>query len=148
VSQNMHKRRNSVRYPRFTGLRAASEASARAKRANRKGDSRHEVLLRREIWRLGLRFRKHIAELPGVPDIVFRRARVVVFCDGDFWHGRNWRKLQAELRRRHNAPYWIAKIAQNRKRDRQQTALLTKCGWLVLRFWESDILKSPNSVAA
>src|SRR5262245_56757014 len=105
------------RSPSYVGLRPASEAASRAKRANRKKDTAHELLLHRELWRLGLRYRMHVAGLPGSPDLVFRRARVVVFCDGDFWHGRHWKKLRADLQRRHNAAYWIAKIARNRERD-------------------------------
>src|SRR5439155_25146815 len=76
----------SSRAPSFAGLRPASEAASRAKRANKNYGTRHEILLGRELWRMGLRYRKNMARLPGKPDIVFSRARVVVFCDGDFWH--------------------------------------------------------------
>jgi DNA mismatch endonuclease, patch repair protein len=135
------------RNPSYKGLTPASEAASRVKRANRKKDTAHEVLLRRALWRLGLRYRKHVSRLPGNPDLVFRQARVVVFCDGDFWHGRNWKQLQAQLRRRHNADYWLAKIARNRERDRENTIVLEEQGWVVLRFWESDIKKDPDSIA-
>src|SRR6476660_6112432 len=101
--------------PSFLGLSPASEAASRAKRANRKKDTSHEVLLRRELWRLGLRYRKHVAGLAGNPDLVFVRPRVVVFCDGDFWHGRDWDRLKEQLARRHNAAYWLAKIGRNRE---------------------------------
>ena len=74
---------------------------------------RCQVLLRSELWRLGLRYRKHAGNLPGKPDIVFARAKVVVFCDGDFWHGRDWPRLKARLKKRHKAAYWVAKIARN-----------------------------------
>ncbi|HTU18668.1 MAG TPA: very short patch repair endonuclease [Gemmataceae bacterium] len=133
--------------PSYKGFTPASEAASRAKRANRKKDTAHELLLRRAVWRLGLRYRKHVSNLPGNPDLVFRRARVLVFCDGDFWHGRNWHKLKAQLKRRHNAAYWLAKISRNRERDRHNAAFLEAQGWLVLRFWESDIKKDPASAA-
>jgi len=133
--------------PSYKGFAPASEAASRAKRANRKTDTAHEVLLRRALWRLGLRYRKHVSNLPGNPDLVFRRARVLVFCDGDFWHGRNWDKLKAQLEQRHNAAYWLAKISRNRERDKQTTALLEGQGWVVLRFWETDIKKDPCSAA-
>ena len=84
-----------------------------------------------------------MAELPGRPDIAFLRARVVVFCDGDFWHGRNLKERLRKLSRGHNAPYWIAKISANVERDRRQTIGLEELGWLVLRFWESDIQEDP-----
>ena len=133
--------------PSFKGLKAASVAASRAKQANRKYDSRHEIALRRELWKLGLRYRKYVAKLPGNPDLVFVGARVVVFCDGDYWHGRDWERLRAALSRRHNADYWIAKIARNRERDQEHTVRLTGDGWLVLRFWETDILGDLQGIA-
>src|SRR5437879_2095090 len=94
----------------FASFQSASESASRAKRRNRSKDTRHELLLRRELWRLGLRYRKNVTGLPGKPDLVFGAARVVVFCDGDFWHGKRWRRLRNELARRHNSVYWLAKI--------------------------------------
>jgi DNA mismatch endonuclease (patch repair protein) len=138
----------SRKSPSFDGLAPASAAASRAKQANRKRDSRHELMLRRELWKLGLRYRKYAADLPGNPDLIFRRTRVAIFCDGDFWHGRDWDRLSVALERRHNAQYWIAKIARNRERDHEQTARLEAAGWLVLRFWETDILRDPSAVAA
>lgn len=128
-----HQASGSLPVPSYAGLQPASPAASKAKRANRRTDTAHELLLRKALWRLGLRFRKHVATLPGTPDLVFPRARVVVFCDGDFWHGRDWPRLRRELARRHNAGYWIAKIARNRQRDRAQSRVLTREGWLVIR---------------
>ena len=96
----------------------------------------------------GVRYRTCVGGLPGSPDLVFKKVRLAVFCDGDFWHGRDWPALRAKLLRRHNADYWVAKIARNRKRDREQTERLTNDGWLVLRFWESVILSDPAAVAS
>lgn len=132
----------------FVGLSPASEAASRAKRANRKRDTKPELVLRRALWAAGLRYRKHAGDVPGNPDVVFRAARVVVFCDGDFWHGRDWPVLEEQLLRRHNAEYWIAKIARNRERDALHTLRLAQEGWLVLRFWEKDIIRDPSAVAA
>ena len=133
--------------PSFAGLNPASDAASRAKRANRRKDTAHEILLRRTLWRLGLRYRKNVCTLPGTPDLVFAMARVVVFCDGDFWHGRYWIRLQRDLARRHNAAYWQAKISGNRERDVRNTALLSKQGWLVLRLWETDIKRDPGAAS-
>lgn len=150
--ESMAKKEMTVRLrgpvPSFAGLRPSSETASRAKRANKKHDTKPEMLLRRALWALGLRYRKHAAHLPGKPDIVFAAARVAVFCDGDFWHGRNWAVLRRQLLRRHNPDYWVAKIARNRRRDRGQTALLMKAGWTVLRLWETDILSDPEAAAA
>jgi DNA mismatch endonuclease (patch repair protein) len=139
--------REAIPSPTFQGLSAASEAASRAKRANRKTDTAHEVLLRKRLWQMGLRYRKHVSSLPGKPDLVFHRARVVVFCDGDFWHGRDWDRLSAQLQKRHNAAYWLSKIARNRERDAENSALLTGQDWLVVRLWETDVKKDPDAAA-
>lgn len=96
---------------------------------------------------MGLRYRKNVKTLPGKPDIVFPPARIVVFCDGDFWHGRNWPGLRAKLKEGTNADYWQAKIKSNIKRDKRNTALLEKAGWQVIRLWETDIEKDPVAAA-
>src|SRR5947209_1948897 len=97
----------ACRAPSFKGLRPASEAASRAKRATRKRDTRPELLLRRALGAAGGRYHTHVTGLPGSPDLVFKRARLAVFCDGDFWHGRDWPALRAKLLRRHNADYWV-----------------------------------------
>ncbi len=137
----------TVSSPSFAGLRAASFVSSRAKKANRNKDTSHEILLRRELWRLGLRYRKYARHLPGKPDIVFWKAKTVVFCDGDFWHGRSWPRLRRKLRNGSNANYWISKIAANMKRDSLITKSLKSLGWHVLRVWETDVQKDPKGVA-
>lgn len=114
---------------------------------NRSSDTAHECLLRTLLWRRGLRYRKNVRALPGKPDIVFSAARVAVFCDGDFWHGRNWQLLSRKLRAGTNASYWIPKIKANRNRDRRTARLLEREGWIVIRFWETDIHDDPERVA-
>ena len=84
----------------------------------------------------------------GRPDLVFHAARVVVFCDGDFWHGRDLPARLARLQRGHNAPYWVAKIETNVARDRRNDAALAAGGWLVLRVWEGEINADVERVAA
>jgi DNA mismatch endonuclease (patch repair protein) len=79
-------------------------------------------------WRRG-------SELPGRPDFVFRRQRVAVFIDGDFWHG-NPKKYRCP---KSNRAYWRAKIRRNRERDREVNRLLRLRGWKVARFWESSL---------
>lgn len=115
-------------------------------RANRREGGRAEELLRSALWRRGLRFRKHVRLLPGKPDVVFAKGRLCVFCDGDFWHGRDWPRLRARLRGRANAEYWIPKIARNRERDVGQVAALRAAGWRVVRLWESSVLRNPDGV--
>lgn len=133
--------------PRFSDFKPASESASRIKQRNRSRDTKAEVLLRKELWRLGLRYRLHAPDLPGKPDIVFRRARVVVFCDGDFWHGRGWRMRREKLSRGTNAPYWMAKIGANVARDRRHTRALQQAGWVVVRLWETDVLRDAVKAA-
>jgi DNA mismatch endonuclease (patch repair protein) len=134
--------------PSYKGLKPASEAASRVKSRNRRQDTLHELLLRRHLWHLGLRFRKNVTTLPGKPDIVFPAARVAIFCDGDFWHGRDWQSRQEKLSRGTNASYWLAKIASNIERDVRNTALLKKDGWRVIRLWETDVKRDPVAAAA
>lgn len=109
---------------------AVSAAMSRMPRV----DSAPEVALRRELHRRGLRFRKHMRGLAGRPDIVFTRARLVVFCDGCFWH----RCPVHGTAPKNNAGWWEAKLQANVERDRRQTAQLEAAGWTVLRVWEHE----------
>lgn len=95
-----------------------------------------------------MRFRKNVKELPGCPDVVFSKERVAVFCDGDFWHGRDWEQRREMLLRGQNATYWVAKIARNRERDELHNLTFASLGWRVLRFWGSDINQDPPGIAA
>src|SRR5262245_27046521 len=104
----------------YRGLRPASSlTSAVASAASRKRDTKVELLLRRALWRRGLRYRVDVATLPGRPDIVFVGRRLVVFCDGDFWHGRDLRRRLRRLASGHNPRYWVEKIRGNVRRDRK-----------------------------
>lgn len=133
---------------RYTGLAPASaQATAAARGASRKRDTRPELILRKALFTRGLRYRCVAADLPGRPDLVFRRARVVVFCDGDFWHGRDLATRITKLQHGHNARYWIAKIEGNVARDRCTDARLAASGWTVLRFWERDIHRDAARIA-
>lgn len=135
--------------PRFDEFRPASEVTSRVARASsHKQGTRCELHLRRALWSLGFRYRIDTSKLPGRPDIVFIRSRVVVFCDGDFWHGRHLKDRLAKLSKGHNAPYWVAKIRANVERDRRNNEMLARAGWLVLRYWETDILRDVSAIAA
>lgn len=135
--------------PRFAAGSASSERASRAARgSSRKKDTRCEILLRRELYRLGLGYRTDFPGLPGRPDIVFPRAKVAIFCDGDFWHGRDLEFRIAKLAAGHNASYWVAKIRGNVARDRAHDELLRAAGWRVLRFWEKDIVADASAIAS
>lgn len=105
-------------------------------------DTQPEILLRKALWHKKLRYRVNYKELPGKPDIVFTKYRVVVFCDGDYWHGHNWavRGLSSfEEELASYSEYWRNKILRNIERDEDNNKELMKLGWTVVRIWESDI---------
>lgn len=97
-------------------------------------DTKPELQVRRRAYQRGLRYRTHIMSLPGRPDMVFSGARVVVFIDGDFWHGWHFPRWCGRL-----SPYWKAKIERNRRRDAKNYRKLRKQGWRVLRLWEHEV---------
>lgn len=111
-------------------------------------DSRAELVLRRALWGHGLRYVLHHELLPGKPDIVFRGSKVVVFVDGDFWHGRGLREQGREAfaatLRTERRDWWVEKIEKTVKRDHSVTALLEQQGWKVLRFWENEVLRDTE----
>lgn len=105
-------------------------------------DTSIEVAVRKAVHARGLRFRKHVRELAGTPDIVFPGPQVVVFVDGDFWHGWQLPAWRHKLK-----PFWVDKIEGNRKRDRRNFARLRREGWLVIRIWEHDVHADVEQVA-
>ena len=100
----------------------------------RRANTKPELTLRRLLHAEGLRYRTHCGHIAGCPDVVFSRLRVVVFIDGDFWHGWMFPKWRHKL-----APYWKKKIDGNRARDRRTHKRLRYAGWTVLRIWEHQI---------
>jgi DNA mismatch endonuclease (patch repair protein) len=134
---------------KYSGLFPASpRASAAARGSSKKQNTRCELVLRTALAALGLRYRLDAGDLAGRPDIVFRGARVVIFCDGDYWHGRDLKHRLARLATGHNATYWVAKITSNVERDRRVTTALEVDGWLVLRYWETNIHRDADRIAA
>lgn len=107
-------------------------------------DTKPELTLRRTLHAMGLRFRVH-GKLPGRPDIVFSRAKLTVFVDGAFWHGRDLSILGSQLHVRKK--FWLAKINANVERDRRNDAELRKLGYRVMRFWDDEVLASPERCA-
>lgn len=102
-----------------------------------------ELAVRRAIWASGLRgWRTQARELPGRPDLVFRRARVAIFVDGAFWHGHPSRYPAGRAR-----SYWRERIARTVERDRRVTATLRRQGWSVVRVWDFDALGDPARAA-
>jgi DNA mismatch endonuclease (patch repair protein) len=99
-----------------------------------------ERVVRSGLHRRGLRFRKHVAALPGKPDIVFPQARVAVFIDGDFWHGYRFPAWENKL-----SGFWKTKIQGNRHRDQRNFRRLRTMGWRVTRIWQHELERNPES---
>ena len=108
-------------------------------------DSKIEVLLRKELWSRGLRYRKNVNRIYGKPDIVFIGKKVAVFCDSEFWHGYNWEERKKDFKS--HQEFWIPKIERNMERDAEVTAKLESEGWTVLRFWGNEIKKNSAQCA-
>lgn len=131
----------SGREPRFNG--EVSEKSHKNMSRIRGKDTSIEVALRKALWAKGYRFRKNYKNLPGRPDIVLTKYRIAIFCDSEFFHGKDWPAQKAKLEKGKNPDYWVRKIERNIERDKEKDALLKADGWKVLHFWGKDILKNP-----
>lgn len=107
-------------------------------------DTKIEVMLRKALWKRGYRYRKNYKELPGKPDIVLTKYKIVIFCDGEFFHGKEWEVLKPRLETSNNSEFWINKISKNRERDEEINKKLLCLGWTVVRFWGNDIKKRTD----
>lgn len=108
-------------------------------------DSEIELLLRRELWSRGIRYRKNCNKVFGHPDIAFIGKKVAVFCDSEFWHGYNWETKKEEIKSHQD--FWIPKIERNIQRDIEVNQKLQSEGWLVIRFWGEEIKKDVSACA-
>lgn len=97
-------------------------------------DTGLERIVRSQLHKRGYRFRKHVKDLPGRPDIVFVRQKVAVFLDGDFWHGYKFGQWEDKL-----TDFWRDKIGKTRERDKRNFAKLRRMGWRVIRIWEHSV---------
>ena len=111
-------------------------------------DTSIELLLRHALWARGLRYRKYVKDLPGKPDIVFTKHKIAVFCDGEFFHGKDWDNLKETLQKGNNPDFWISKIARNMERDRKNDTDLAAMGWTVIRFWGKTIKRETEECIA
>jgi DNA mismatch endonuclease (patch repair protein) len=108
-------------------------------------DTSIEILLRKELWKRGFRYRKNVKDIFGKPDIVFKGKKVAIFADSEFWHGKYL--MEGKYIPKTNTEFWIEKIERNIERDKAVNQKLKDDGWKVFRFWESDIRKDVSSCA-
>lgn len=111
----------------------------------RSNDTEIEVLLRKALWKKGYRYRKNYKALPGKPDIVLTKYKIAVFCDGEFFHGKDWEVLKPRLEKSNNSEFWINKISKNIERDEEINKQLMFQGWTVIRFWGREIIKDVDA---
>ena len=107
-------------------------------------DTKIEIILRKALWKKGYRYRKNYNKLLGKPDIVLPKYNIVICCDGEFFHGKDWELLKNKLKKSNNGEFWIKKISRNRERDDEINKRLSFEGWTVLRFWGEDIKKHTD----
>lgn len=108
-------------------------------------NTRIEVLLCKELRKSGYGYRKNYKELPGKPDIVLTKYKIAIFCDGEFFHGKDWTTQKERILKGNNPEFWIGKIERNMARDEEINKELLHLGWIVLRFWGKEIKKDSIS---
>jgi DNA mismatch endonuclease (patch repair protein) len=96
-------------------------------------NTKPELVIRRGLFQRGLRYRLHVSNLPGKPDLVFPKYRAVVFVHGCFWHGHDCKLFKWPAS---NVDFWRNKIEKNMERDNNSIEALQKAGWRVLVIWE------------
>ena len=114
-------------------------------RSNKSKDTKPELILRKELWKRGLRYRKNYKKAVGKPDIVFVSLKIAIFVDGKMWHGYDWEKQKNDFKSHRD--FWIPKIERNIERDKEVTEQLQNEGWTVLRFWDFEIKKNLSDCA-
>ena len=107
-------------------------------------DTSIELLLRKALWHKGYRYRKNYKALHGSPDIVLTKYKIAIFCDSEFFHGKDWEILKLRLEKGKNPGFWIKKIERNRNRDYENDKKLLFLGYTVLHFWGQDISKHTD----
>ena len=105
-------------------------------------NSQIELILRKSLWKLGKRYKKNYKKLTEKTNIVIIKKRIAIFCDSEFWHGKDWE--QQKNRINSNKNYWLTKIERNIEHDKIVNDELKKLGWTVLRFWGEDIIKNTD----
>ena len=118
------------------------EQRKKCMQSNKSTGTKPELVLAKAMWALGLRYRKNSGSIFGKPDFSFKKYKVAVFVDGEFWHGKDWEQRKVEIKG--NREFWIAKIERNIRRDMEVTGRLKAEGWTVLRFWSNDVVKNAG----
>lgn len=107
--------------------------------AIRSKGTKDEVLLEKALWQRGYRYRKNDSTVYGKPDMTFKKRKIAIFVDSEYFHGKDWNTEKYRIKT--NRDFWWTKIEGNMKRDNQVNHYLQAEGWKVLRFWSKEIRK-------
>lgn len=107
-------------------------------------DTKIEIILRKALWEKGYRYKKNYNGLPGKPDIVLTKYKIAIFCDSEFFHGKDWEVLKPKLEKSNNGEFWVSKISRNKERDDEINKKLLCMGWTIIRFWGDEIKKHTD----
>lgn len=113
------------------------EQRSKNMRAIKSKNTKIEVLLAKALYSRGYRYRRNNLGIYGKPDFTFRKLKIAIFCDSEYFHGKDWD--QQKLRIKTNSDFWHKKIEGNIKRDIEVNETLLKNGWKVIRFWGQEI---------
>ena len=139
----MRIKMDNTKEPRFHGT--VSKRSHNNMSRIRGKDTSIENALRKALWKKGYRYRKNYNKIPGRPDIAITKYKIAIFCDSEFFHGKDWSELRKKLSSGSNSDYWIPKIQRNIDRDIEKDKELRALGWRVLHFWGKDIVSNTES---
>ncbi len=141
-----YEQEEPIKVPKFSeeaGFYTTAQRSNQMSKIRGK-DTKPEIMLRKALWAKGYRYRKDFKKLIGKPDIAMSIHKVVIFVDGEFWHGYDWEIRKQKIKS--NRDFWIPKIERNMQRDREVNARLEEQGYKVFRFWSKEVLKELDRV--
>lgn len=115
----------------------SKEIRSKIMKAIKSKDTKEEILLAKALWQKGYRYRKNNKSVFGTPDLTFKKYKIAIFVDGEFFHGYNWEDKKEKIKS--NREYWIPKIERNMQRDKDVNQYLIKNGWKIIRFWSTFV---------
>ena len=125
--------------------RLTTEQRKKCMKSSKSKGTKPELILAQALWHQGLRYRKNDKSIFGKPDLSFKKYKIAIFVDGEFWHGKDWEIRKSDIKS--NREFWVTKIERNMQRDKKVNDYLIKEGWKVFRFWGKDILKNSKEFA-
>jgi DNA mismatch endonuclease (patch repair protein) len=126
--------------------RITPQQRSKIMRAIRSTNTKDEVRLAKALWHLGYRYRKNNRTVFGTPDITFKKIKIALFVDSEFFHGKDWETQKDRVKT--NTEFWQKKIERNRERDVEVNSYLESQNWKVIRFWSHEIKKNLENCIA